>query len=156
MYPKLGPGQMWETVAKIVKHHGGKIILQAEVISLNIENNNVLEVFYGNAITKSIKSLKGDYFFSTMPIKHLIRCMGSYPPIEVKEVSEGLEYRDFITVGLLLNKLKITDSEKLVRDNWIYIQEKEVKIGRLQIFNNWSPYLVLDENKVWLGLEYVT
>ncbi len=80
--------------------------------------------------------------------------------LDVYEVAQGLMYRDFITVGLLLNELKIKNETKienindLVPDNWIYIQERDVKIGRLQIFNNWSPYLVKDESKVWIGLEY--
>ena len=155
MYPKLGPGQMWETVAKIIKDNGGEIIMNAEVTNLNIDNNCVSQVTFIDSKSKLKNILKGDYFFSTMPVKHLIRSMGNYPSTTVKSISEGLMYRDFITVGLLLNKLKITNSTQgLVSDNWIYIQEKEVKIGRLQIFNNWSPYLVSNEDKVWIGLEY--
>jgi protoporphyrinogen oxidase len=95
-----------------------------------------------------------------MPVKNLINSMGNKVPASVKEVSDGLQYRDFITVGLLLNKLKIENGTKiptlknLVPDNWIYVQERDVKVGRLQIFNNWSPYMVSDINKVWIGLEY--
>jgi len=78
-------------------------------------------------------------------------------PSEVAGIAQGLMYRDFITVGLLLKELKVKDEKvanKLIKDNWIYIQEREVKIGRLQIFNNWSPYMVKDQNNVWIGLEY--
>jgi protoporphyrinogen oxidase len=95
-----------------------------------------------------------------MPVKDLIIAMGDIVPDDVKKISSGLQYRDFITVGLLLNKLKIKNKTKyrtlnnLVPDNWIYIQERHVKVGRLQIFNNWSPYMVRDINKVWIGLEY--
>lgn len=154
MYPKLGPGQMWETVAEIIKENGGKIIMEATVDSLILEKDLILGVTYRNKKNDTTEILKGDYFFSTMPVKHLIRSMGNSVPEAVKRVSEGLKYRDFITVGLLLNRLKIESFSGDILDNWIYIQEKEVKIGRLQIFNNWSPYLVANENKVWIGLEY--
>jgi protoporphyrinogen oxidase len=95
-----------------------------------------------------------------MPVIDLMTAMGDKVPAQVKKVSDGLQYRDFMTVGLLLNKLKIKNETKittlfgLVPDNWIYIQERDVKVGRLQIFNNWSPYLVSDIEKVWIGLEY--
>ena len=111
---------------------------------------------YLNRTTNLKSKIVGDYFFSTMPVKDLLNSMGSKVPLIVKNVSDGLQYRDFITVGLLLNKLKIKNETKngLIRDNWIYIQEREVKVGRLQIFNNWSPYMVADIEKVWIGLEY--
>ena len=80
------------------------------------------------------------------------------PPRNVLEVSDGLVYRDFITVGLLVRSLRINDDtpqgKKLISDNWIYIQEPDVLLGRLQIFNNWSPFMVADPANVWLGLEY--
>lgn len=160
MYPKLGPGQMWETVARIVEEKGGVIIKDSEVIELNITENRVNELCYFNHKTQQKSVVKGDYFFSTMPVKDLIVAMGKKVPSTVKQVSDGLQYRDFITVGLLLNKLKIKNETKiptlngLIPDSWIYIQEREVKVGRLQIFNNWSPYMVADIEKVWIGLEY--
>jgi protoporphyrinogen oxidase len=160
MYPKLGPGQMWETVARIVEEKGGIIIKDSEVIEISIGENTVNELSYLTHSTQKVTTIKGDYYFSTMPVKNLIQSMGNKVPPSVKTVSEGLQYRDFITVGLLLNKLKIKNETKittlhgLVPDNWIYIQEKEVKVGRLQIFNNWSPYMVADIEKVWIGLEY--
>lgn len=155
MYPKFGPGQMWETVAKIIEEKGGKLIMGAKVNNLITEHNQVISVRYIDQDTNLFTFLKGNYFFSTMPVKHLIRAFGNEVPLNVKTVSEGLQYRDFITVGLLLNELKIqTKENKLVLDNWIYIQEKDVKLGRLQIFNNWSPYLLANDDKVWIGLEY--
>jgi protoporphyrinogen oxidase len=160
MYPKLGPGQMWETVAKIVEEKGGIIIKNSEVVNLNIAENQITELSYYNPATNLKSVVKGDYFFSSMPVKDLMTAMEDKVPANVKTVSDGLQYRDFITVGLLLNKLKIKNETKittlhgLVPDNWIYIQERDVKVGRLQIFNNWSPYMVADLEKVWIGLEY--
>ena len=102
--------------------------------------------------------IEADYFFSTMPIKELMRCIDAPVPASVLQVSDGLIYRDFITVGVLLKKLKIREGSsqgaKLLSDNWIYIQEPEVQVGRMQIFNNWSPYMVADPDNVWIGLEY--
>lgn len=160
MYPKLGPGQMWEIVADIIKQKGGEIIMNAEVVELGISDDKVTGLRYMDSSTKNTTLISGDYFFSTMPVKELMVAMNSQVPEDVKKVSDGLQYRDFITVGLLLNKLKIKNETKihtlnsLVPDNWIYIQERDVKIGRLQIFNNWSPYMVSDIEKVWIGLEY--
>lgn len=160
MYPKLGPGQMWETVAQIIEEKGGLIIKNSEVIELNTGNNQVTGLTYLNHTTNTKSEIVGDYFFSTMPVKDLMNAMGNKVPSIVKTVSDGLQYRDFITVGLLLNKLKIKNETKiktlngLVPDSWIYIQERDVKVGRLQIFNNWSPYMVADIDKVWIGLEY--
>ncbi|PZX59513.1 NAD(P)/FAD-dependent oxidoreductase [Hydrotalea sandarakina] len=160
MYPKLGPGQMWETVASIIREKGGIIITNAKVNSVNVQNNAIQSVSYINTLNGNTHSVSGNYFFSTMPVKELIAAMGNIVPINIQNISNGLQYRDFITVGLLLNKLSIANTSNstlhnnLVPDNWIYIQERDVKIGRLQIFNNWSPYLVADPSKVWIGLEY--
>ncbi|MDP9076922.1 MAG: NAD(P)/FAD-dependent oxidoreductase [Bacteroidota bacterium] len=160
MYPKLGPGQMWETVAKIVVEKGAIIIKNSDVIGFDIDGDQVCELSYFDNTSHKKNSITGDYYFSTMPIKDLIAGMGDKVPVNVKKVAANLQYRDFITVGLLLNKLKIKNETGImtlngvVPDNWIYIQEKDVKIGRLQIFNNWSPYMVADSNKVWIGLEY--
>ena len=160
LYPKLGPGQMWETVASLIEEKGGIIIKNSEVVELNITDYKVHGVSYLNKTTNLISEVKGDYFFSSMPVKELIKAMGKRAPVEVKRVGEGLQYRDFITVGLLLNKLKIKNKKSvftlygLIPDNWIYIQEREVKVGRMQIFNNWSPYMVANIEKVWIGLEY--
>jgi hypothetical protein len=91
-------------------------------------------------------------------VKEIIRGMEPKPPANVREVAEGLVYRDFLTVGLLVSRLKLKENTRngsgLIRDNWIYVQEPDVQVGRLQIFNNWSPYMVADPNTVWLGLEY--
>jgi protoporphyrinogen oxidase len=157
LYPKLGPGQMWETVADIIKEKGAIIIKNSDVTGINITKQLVTGLTYTDNHTGIESVVTGDYFISTMPIKDLVAAMGNDVPDNVRDVAQNLQYRDFITVGLLLNKLKIKNDDNAaahVADNWIYIQEKEVKLGRLQIFNNWSPYMVADTNKIWIGLEY--
>jgi len=130
------------------------------VIGLDIQEGKATKVIVSSLEESDEIEFSGDYFFSTMPVKDLIRSMGEDPPSDVRQVAEGLIYRDFITVGLLLRKLKVrheTEKESendLIPDNWIYVQENDVKVGRLQIFNNWSPYMVKDKDTVWLGLEY--
>jgi len=90
-----------------------------------------------------------------MTVSELVQALNPPPPPEVTAVGSGLMYRDFITVGLLLNRLQLREnSGEPLRDNWIYIQEPDVLVGRMQIFNNWSPYMVSDPEKVWVGLEY--
>jgi protoporphyrinogen oxidase len=160
LYPKLGPGQMWEEVARQLEQKGVKILKHHEVEGITTEGDTVVSVSVKNTETGELSKIKADYVFSTMPIKELVAGMTPKPPQKIREIAEGLMYRDFITVGLLLHKLKIKNEtsvktlNNLVPDNWIYIQERDVKIGRLQIFNNWSPYLVKDPNTVWIGLEY--
>lgn len=158
LYPKYGPGQMWELVAEKIKQGGGEIKMNLEVRSVAVEGNKIAGLEVMNLSSGQIERFEGDYYFSTMAIKDFVRALGGIAPANVKEVSEGLSYRDFITVGLLVNQLALkSDSDngaKLISDNWIYIQEPDVLLGRLQIFNNWSPYLVADKSKIWLGLEY--
>ncbi len=160
LYPKYGPGQIWERVADMVTSKGGRLYLNHEVTGLKHENKRIVAVMVKNKTDNSIEEIKADYLLSTMPVKDLIA--GMDPPVDekVQKVAKGLIYRDFITVGLLLKRLKITNETKIktvnniIPDNWIYIQERDVKIGRLQIFNNWSPYMVSEESTVWIGLEY--
>ncbi len=159
IYPKKGPGQLWETVAEEIEKLGGKIIKSCAVKTLETDGKQILSV--GVLHNGREEMMKADYYFSTMPIKDLVAGMGEVVPEDVHNVAVNLPYRDFITVGLLVNKLKIKNETKIktvgniVPDCWIYIQERDVKIGRLQIFNNWSPYMVKDfENTVWIGLEY--
>jgi len=160
MYPKYGPGQLWEKAAEIITANGGKIHLNHSVVGIESSENRVVAVKVMDESTGELQRIEGDYLFSSMPVKDIINAFEGDVPTDVSEVAQGLMYRDFITVGLLLNELKIKNETKLetvddlVPDNWIYIQERDVKIGRLQIFNNWSSYLVKDESKVWIGLEY--
>ncbi|MDR0763381.1 MAG: NAD(P)/FAD-dependent oxidoreductase [Bacteroidales bacterium] len=160
IYPKFGPGQLWETCADKIKKSGGQILLETEVIGVNIFEKKVKSVVVRNA--DGSKEIACDYFFSSMPIKDLINAMkGVEIPQSVQQTAGELPYRDFITVGLLVKKLKIKNRtniitcENRIPDTWIYIQERDVNVGRLQIFNNWSPYMVNDyKNTMWIGLEY--
>lgn len=157
LYPKFGPGQLWETVAHRVHLAGGKILFGHKVCKLEFADGKLIAVECG--CNEGIKQFKADSFISSMPVKDLV-IASNETPREVIEVANELPYRDFMTVGLLVDKLAIKNESgiltlnNIVPDNWIYIQEPDVKIGRLQIFNNWSPYLVADSSKIWLGLEY--
>ena len=153
IYPKYGPGQLWETVAEEVKKLGGEIRMNSEVVKINTADGkiNSLELADGSTVD-------GDIFISSMPLKDLVGGMNDVPE-DISKIAAGLPYRDFVTVGLLVNKLNLkneTDIKTLgniVPDCWIYVQDTGVKLGRIQIFNNWSPYMVeKPEDTVWIGL----
>ncbi len=155
-YPKFGPGQLWETVGAEFEKMGGKIIYNSKVTDIDIADGRVNSVKCENGET-----FDGDIFISSMPVKDLVAGMGETVPEAPAEIAKGLPYRDFVTVGLLLDKLNLKNEtgiktlNNIVPDCWIYVQDVGVKLGRIQIFNNWSPYLVKDpENTVWIGLEY--
>ena len=160
VYPKYGPGQLWETVAKEIQDKSGEIVNDSEVTAIYVKDSMVTSV----DIVKEgfVENHPCDYLLSSMPIKDLIAALrGIEIPSEVKEIAAQLPYRDFITVGLLIKKMKIKNQTKIatydnrIPDTWVYVQERDVKIGRLQIFNNWSPYMVADyENTMSIGLEY--
>ena len=158
LYPKFGPGQLWEHAAEMVLADGGEIHFGIKVDRIHMNGNTVSSIEGINEAGEHIV-FKGDQFISTMPVRDLVRAIdtpASEPvPAEVTEVSEGLMYRDFITVGLLASRLAVKEKDgSPLKDNWIYIQEPDVVVGRLQIFNNWSPWLVSEPDKVWIGLEY--
>lgn len=159
IYPKFGPGQLWETVASDVKEMGGEIRMNTKVVGVNVEGGRVRSVTVEHDGAQ--EEIAGDYFISSMPVSELVTSVrGEEVPKDVYDTAAKLPYRDFITVGLLVNKLLLKNTTKIktvndiVPDTWIYIQEDDVHIGRLQVFNNWSPYLVKDPSKVWVGLEY--
>lgn len=162
IYPKYGPGQLWETAASEITAAGGEILMQSPVKEINVKGGKVVSVVIGDEQTGTEKTVACDYFLSSMPIKELIASLrGIEIPAEVAEAAATLPYRDFITAGILVDRLKIKNETRLktyldrVPDTWIYIQERDVKLGRIQIFNNWSPYMVKDfKDKIWLGLEY--
>lgn len=158
-YPKFGPGQMWETVAEQAQACGAELKMHTRVSGVHLTDGKVTSVTLEDVKTGKTETVHCDYFFSTMPIKHLFGMMTPRVPSSVLEVAEGLSYRDFLTVGLLLNKLHVQEKHKKpasdVPDNWIYVQEGGVRVGRIQIFNNWSPYMVADrKHHIWIGLEY--
>lgn len=159
LYPKKGPGQLWETLAEKIEQNGGTIIKNCKVTKIELENGNVKHITAVENGTE--KEYKGDYYISTMPVKDLVSGMNGNVPEDVKNIASTLPYRDFMTVGLLVDKLKLENKTNIktlgniVPDCWIYVQERDVKLGRIQIFNNWSPYMVKDpENNVFIGLEY--
>ncbi|MGC8764191.1 MAG: NAD(P)/FAD-dependent oxidoreductase [Acidobacteriota bacterium] len=160
LYPKLGPGQMWETVAGEVQAAGGEVRLHRRVVGVRWRPGRIEAVVVEDPRTGLREEVPGDLFFSTMAVKDLVAAMGEGVPREVREVASGLQYRAFVTVGVLLNRLRLANESGIptvngiIPDNWIYVQEPDVKLGRLQVFNNWSPYLVADPETVWLGLEY--
>lgn len=159
LYPRLGPGQLWEEVARQVIDHGGVIHHRALVTGVVREGMKVKTVKYQTA-DGVIHEQAADHVISTMPIKDLVQGMHPPAPADLSKIAKELPYRDFITVGLLLRRM-LPNAQSLSQsatntpqDNWIYIQERDVRVGRLQIFNNWSPDLVADPATVWLGLEY--
>ena len=149
LYPKLGPGQLWEITANEIKKLGGEIITEAKVIKLNKSGNVITGIEYEK--NSEVFTENGDIVISSMPVKDLLAAMNDVPK-RISEISQGLPYRDYMTVGILVKSLALKD---ILKDNWIYVHDKNVKMGRIQIFNNWSPYLVKDlENTIWIGLEY--
>ncbi len=160
LYPKLGPGQLWETAARQITAAGGEIRRNQRVVGLRVQDARIVSVTTEDPRSGDRAELEADLVFSSMPVRGLIRGMGDAPPVEVRDVAAGLPYRDFVTVGVLARRLKLRNEtaiptlNDLVPDNWIYIQDRGVRLGRLQIFNNWSPYLVADPDTVWIGLEY--
>jgi len=158
-YPKFGPGQMWNEMAKYIKEKGGKILKNTIVTRIKISGNTIKSVIFKNLSDGKETEINIDYLISSMPIKELIMVIDN-KPAHIEELAKDLKYRSFITTGLFMKKLKIKNETQektinnIIPDNWIYLQDKDIKAGRLQIFNNWSPYLVSDLNKVWIGVEY--
>jgi protoporphyrinogen oxidase len=154
LYPKYGPGQLWEEVAQEIVSKGGRILYRHRVEGLILDTGGkkVKAVRIRDLATNKVKQVAATCVFSSMPVKDLAVTIGpSFLPAEVMDIASRLPYRDFITVGLALRRSSLTD----LRDNWIYVQEPDVKVGRLQLFNNWSPYLVPhDADVLWVGMEY--
>lgn len=145
-YPEKGPGMMWETVADIIKSKGSQLKLNAGVEKILWQKDKVTALEITTDGKKEL--IPGTDFISTMPIQELVRKMEPSVPDEVRHAADILSYRDFLTVSLIINKAN------LFEDNWIYIHDEEVKVGRIQNFKNWSPEMVPDPNKTCLGLEY--
>ena len=156
IYPKFGPGQLWETAAEEIRQMGGTILQESEVEQIKIQDGKIVSVVSNG------QEYEADIVMSSMPVNDLIASIdGSEIPQKVRAAAADLPFRDFVTVGLLLKKLNLKNETKIktlnniVPDCWIYVQDTGVKLGRIQVFNNWSPYMVEkpDEN-VWIGLEY--
>ena len=158
-YPKLGPGQLWEVTAAEIEKLGGTIYKNAKVTKIHKNENEILT---GLTYEKDGEEVyvEGDYIISSMPIKDLVAGMNDVPA-DPARIAAGLPYRDYMTLGVLVPSLKLKNKTDLktvsniVPDCWVYVQDRKVKLGRFQIYNNWSPYMIKDlENTVWIGLEY--
>jgi protoporphyrinogen oxidase len=145
-YPRLGPGQMWETATERIRQLGGKVLMQHDVSRIETQDGAVVAV---HAKTPNGEQrFPAQHVISTMPVRHLVRAIEPSLPAPVRAAGEGLNYRDFLTVALIL------DQEHLFPDNWIYIHTPGVQVGRIQNFNNWSRAMVPEPGKTCLGLEY--
>lgn len=159
-YPKFGPGQLWEYATKEFTLGGGIVKFNAKVIGFKFDDQNVSKVFWQDNEGTTHEEIC-DKVISSMPLKDLVAAMPKeVVPTDVSKIAQGLPYRDFVTVGVLVDKLALKNEtaiktlNNIVPDNWIYVQDTGVKMGRIQIFNNWSPYMVADPNNtVWIGLE---
>jgi protoporphyrinogen oxidase len=146
-YPRLGPGQMWETARDKVRLQGGAVHLDRRVVRIEHDGSAVTAFVACDASGRKFR-YEGQHFLSTLPVRDLIRTLSPPPPPEVIRAAESLKYRDYLTVVL------IVDRAETFPDNWIYIHEPDVRLGRIQNFKNWSPDLVPDQSKSSLGLEY--
>lgn len=158
-YPKLGPGQLWDVTAAEVEKLGGTIIKNAKVTRVHKNANNVLTSLTYEKDGQEL-TMEGDYFISSMPVKDLVGGMNDVTA-DAARIAAGLPYRDYMTLGVLVpkinlvNKTNIRTVNNIVPDCWVYVQDRNVKLGRFQIYNNWSPYMIKDlEHTVWIGLEY--
>ena len=160
LYPKFGPGQLWEKTAKEIENLGGKIKKNIDVTNIIFNGSQVREIIFEENDTTS--SIQADFLLSSAPIKDLFQLFSGIDiPEDIYNATQELRYRDFITIGFLLKKLNLKNTTEyktinnITPDCWIYVQEPHVKMGRIQIFNNWSPYSVKDlQNTVWIGTEY--
>ncbi|MEM6826205.1 MAG: NAD(P)/FAD-dependent oxidoreductase [Pseudomonadota bacterium] len=146
-YPRLGPGMMWERVAERLDEAGYPVKMNQNVTTLHHDGSRITSITAeqadGTAVTE-----EGAEFLSTMPIRELINALEPKPPQEILDAANNLNYRDFLTVGLVLK------ADDPFPDNWIYIHSSDVKVGRIQNFKAWSPYMVADPNTSCIGLEY--
>ena len=156
LYPRLGPGQMWEEVAARVVAAGGEISLNHRIVGIDRDGDRITRAHVLDQDTGDVRAVACDAFLSTMPVRELVDQLRP-EDARIREIAHGLPYRDFMTAGIVVRRMAGTSSGSTLPfppDNWIYIQEPDVRIGRLQIFNNWSPHLVADPATVSLGLEY--
>ena len=161
-YPKLGPGQLWDVTASHIEEMGGRIIKEAKAVKITTDpdEKKIKSVTYEKQGVR--ETVDSDIVISSMPVRDLVAGMNDVPR-GIAEVAAGLPYRDYMTLGLLVPKINLKNETKIrtigniVPDNWVYVHDRRVSMGRFQIYNNWSPYLVRDiKNTVWLGLEYFT
>jgi protoporphyrinogen oxidase len=141
-YPRYGPGQMWETMTDDIQRLGGHVLLEHKVTKLEFEDDRCVRVYAGD------KAFEPSAVISSLPLRNTVGMAEPHPRGEVIAAAKGVRYRDFLTVAVVLN------GEDLFPDNWIYIHEPGVKVGRIQNFRSWSPWMVPDRSKACVGLEY--
>jgi protoporphyrinogen oxidase len=146
-YPRLGPGMLWERWSERLVERGVEIRMETRVSAIHHDHERVVAV-EADRPDGSTERIEGAHFISTMPVRELVRALRPAPPEFVVAAAERLEYRDFLTVVL------IVEAEELFPDNWIYIHSPDVRVGRIQNFKNWSPDMVPDPATTSLGLEY--
>lgn len=182
LYPKYGPGQMWETAGTRILEEGGDVLTRVVVTGLDFDDAvppqgaaadspsehaapadadtkhptpRLVAVRGIDLETGDELTLPAAHVVSTLPLNLLVDAMGDAASDNAREIAAGLSFRDFITVGVLVDNLRLTEEDGgALLDNWLYIQEPDVLVGRLQIFNNWSPWMVADPGRSWVGLEY--
>jgi protoporphyrinogen oxidase len=151
-YPERGPGQMWQTLAQQLADRGCQILLNSPVQRIQHHGRKVTHVTVGNngstAPAGKSTEFAGTHFISSMPIRDLVRGLDPQPPEEIRRAADSLHYRDFIIVSLIVNR------KNVMPDNWIYVHDPSVKVGRIQNFKNWSASMVPDQEKTYLGMEY--
>lgn len=167
-YPKFGPGQLWERVLDIAIKNGVKFKNNTKLVGIELKNKENYKAVRSIDIKTKVKNgyeyntVVCDWLISSVPLKDLCDYIPfNDQPIEIVNIAANLPYRDFRTCGILVDKLAVRNKTNistyngLIPDCWIYIQDQKVRMGRVQIFNNWSPYMVKDfRNKVWIGTEY--
>jgi protoporphyrinogen oxidase len=141
-YPRRGPGMMWTKTRAIVEQRGSQIVMEAPVERIYWEPGRVI------AVEANGRRYEADHFVSSMPIRELIGCLSPAAPDYLLQAASDFHYRDFLTVALMVK------GTNLFPDNWIYVHEPGVKVGRIQNYNNWSPEMVPDPGTTCLGLEY--
>lgn len=146
-YPRLGPGQMWETATAKITEMGGKVMMDRTVQTIHWDETGVTHVTGINQQGEFFQQ-EGTHFISSIPLKELMLSLDPPPPKEVVAAAKSLRYRDFITVCLVVNRADIFP------DTWIYIHDPSVKVGRIQNYKNWSAAMVPDPNLSTLGMEY--
>ncbi|WP_420453614.1 glycosyltransferase [Ilumatobacter sp.] len=165
LYPKYGPGQMWQTAASKVLDNGGEVLTEMPVVGFEFDAApeagpsagapRISAVTAIDRVSGEEVTIPADHVVSTLPLNVLVEALGGAMSETAHQIAGGLSFRDFITVGVLVDNLRLTEPDGApLRDNWLYIQEPDVLVGRLQIFNNWSPWMVADPSRTWVGLEY--
>ena len=141
-YPRYGPGQMWEAMAQRIEDEDGEILLDTPVELIELEDGRVVGVEAAGC------TYRPEAVISSLPLRDVVAMTQPRPPAEVVAAARGLRYRDFLTVALVVS------GEDLFPDNWIYIHEPSVRVGRIQNYRSWSPWMVPDPEKACVGLEY--